>query len=57
MDISFQRGMTIPLVVFGECLSTDALVPMVVANEVPVFPTCVESLTALHTAVALARPR
>lgn len=57
MDISFQRAMTIPLVVDGECLGTEALVPVVVANEVPVFPMCVEAVTALQTAAALARLR
>ena len=57
LDVSFQRAMNIPLVVDGECLSTEALVPMVVANEVPVFPMCVEAVTVLHTATALARLR
>ena len=41
----------------GEVLSVEAKVPLVVEDQVPVFPISVNTLLPVHTSTALARLR
>jgi GxxExxY protein len=41
----------------GEPLTAQAKIPLLVADEAPVFPVCAASITRVHTAAAVARIR
>ena len=55
--LGFKRRKAIPLFFDGEPLSKSAEVPLVVADELPVFPVCADAVTPIETAAALARLR
>lgn len=55
--ISFEVGKEIPVFYHGTPLSAPAEIPLLVADEIPVFPIISDSLSPVHTAIALARMR
>ena len=55
--LPFARRHMIPLRLDGEPLSASAEIPLLVADVLPVFSLCVDSLTPVHTAMALSRLR
>ncbi len=55
--IAFEKKKLLPILLDGEPLSILAEIPLVIEDAVPVFPMSADSITALHTASALARLR
>ena len=55
--VRFVRQKSLPLHFDGEPLAAQALIPLVVEDQVPVFPVCADTITAVHRAAAVARLR
>ncbi|MCX6858199.1 MAG: GxxExxY protein [Verrucomicrobia bacterium] len=55
--LPFEKEIKIPLFCDGEPLSSHAEVPLLIDQQLPVFPTSVNALTPVHTAMALSRLR
>ena len=56
-NIAFARELKIPLTIGGRTLEKPAEIPLLVANEVPVFAQCVDALQPIHTSLAISRLR
>lgn len=55
--LTFEKEKRLPILFDGKPLSAHAEVPLVIENEVPVFPMSADCITALHVSTALARIR
>jgi GxxExxY protein len=55
--LAFEKEKKLPILLDGKPLTSFAEIPLVVENEVPVFPISADSITALHVSTALARLR
>ena len=56
-NITFVRELKLPLTIGGRTLQTPAEIPLLVANEIPVFSHCVDILQPVHTSLAVSRLR
>ena len=56
-QLTFEKEKQLPILFDGKPLSVHAEVPLVVENELPVFPMSADSISPLHVSTALARLR